>query len=209
MGVRGNNSPECATALPPQACGLLRLFSGLSLRNMSEPPPLPPESAVKSLTRKSNWAKPDLARGSTCRHISRRAVQISKARALWRFRVNAVSGLWRGSVAETPRNAGVSQRYEPPLYKAAMSRLNRRCLSLALVREARRDDAWRLTAVVAGSQRRWRCTGQRHRCGAMKPQPGPASARASALAVGRRTRAPTERVMTARHWGGGRSAAAV
>ena len=139
MGVRGNNSPECATALPPRACGLLRLFSGLSLRNMSEPPPLPPESAVKSfasesrpkrslryaecsqglsksLTRKSNWAKPDLARGSTCR-----------------------------------------------------------------------GDVWRLTAVVAGSQRRWRCTGQRHRCGAMKPQPGPASARASALAVGRRT----------------------
>lgn len=154
---------------------------------MSEPPPLPPQSAVKTLTRKSNWAKPDLARGSTCRHISRRAVQIPKARALWLFRVNAASGLWRGCVVETPRNAGVSQRYEPPLHEAAMSRLKRRCLRLALVREARWGDVWRLTAVVAGSQRRWRCTGPQHRSGAMKPQPGPASARASALAVGRRT----------------------
>ncbi len=147
MGVRGNNSPECATALPPRACGLLRLFSGLSLRNMSEPPPLPPESAVKSLTRKSNWAKPDLARGSTCRHISRRAVQIPKAWALWHFRVNAVSGFWRGSVAETPMNAGVSQRYEPPLYKAAMSRLKRRCQCLAL--------SGKPVGVMCGGRRQW------------------------------------------------------
>ena len=102
-----------------------------------------------------------------------------------------------GCVAETPRNAGVSlqgkapkaitQRYKLPLHEAAMSRLKRRCLSLALIRKARRGDVWRLTAVVEGSERRWRRTGQQHRCGAMKPQPGPASARASALAVGRRT----------------------
>lgn len=166
---------------------------------MSEPP-LPPESAVQSLTRKSIWAKPDLARGSTCRHISRRAVQIPKARALWRFMVNAESGLWRGSVAETPRNAGVSQRYEPPLHEAATSRLKRRCLSLALVLEARRGDVWRLTAVDAGSQRRWR-----HRTAA--------SVRSNEASAGARVRkslclgcgssdakgSPTERAMTARH----------